>query len=348
MSWQTAMLPAYAPGGRPIISVLAKRTYVIAPGKTTPADEQLPIYNADIPAEPDNPFSSELIAETDLVGFKPFTDVVVLAQAHTPRGKRAYHIECEARIGPIRKIVRVYGDRRLESKALRGLSFSDPEPFESRSITYRNAYGGTAKSKEGTLFTYPPNPLGKGFYLKGGFEDISEIPVPNQEDPESPIQPESLVLGRYEEWRKGPKPASFGWTRQIFYPRWTYASVLPEMLAGAFADGKPPDTRAPKLDFRFFQGASEGMGDRVLAGNEHVVLTHMDPACPQFEFDLPGEAPAISLTLGPTTHALQPVLQTVLIDKENGLLTMVFRGSREYGGIEELGTMRIDYAVSPA
>jgi hypothetical protein len=27
---------------------------------------------------------------------------------------------------------------------------------------------------------------------------------------------------------------------------------------------------------------------------------------------------------------------------------MVWRGSREYGGIEELGKMRIDYAVSPA
>jgi hypothetical protein len=188
------------------------------------------------------------------------------------------------------------------------------------------------------MLPYPPNPFGKGFYLKGGFEDISEIVVPNLEDPSSPIEPESLISTVYEDWTAGPKPASFGWTKQGFYPRWTYAGLAPQYLAGTLENNPSLDpNKIPKIDFRFFQGASEGLCNSVLLGDEHVRLKYMDPEYPVFEFDLPNNIPKIIIKAGSESFEAEPFLQTVLIDKKNSLLSMVWRGSMK-GDMVELSS----------
>lgn len=345
MSWQSTMIPASGPDGTPILSVLAKRTYDLAPGKATPAAEQPPFVPAEVTLDPSSPLYTETVAEAELVGYKPFTDVVVLGRAFAPRGNKAYRLECEVRVGAITKKMVVYGERKLESKVMRGLAFTDPRPFESREIGYAHAFGGRAKSKDGTLFPYPPNPIGKGFTLKGGFEEYEAIAVPSCEDPDSPIEPDELIVGKYEDWRRCPKPVSFGWTKQGFFPRYTYAGVLPDLLAGAMEAGHPINPQTPRLDFRFFQGASEGMGERLLAGDEPVMLRHMDAGMPRYEFRLPEDRPELAVTIAGTRYELEAAPQTVVIDKENSRLTMIWRGSRAYGGVEELPGLTVGYEV---
>jgi hypothetical protein len=325
MSWQSAMIPGFGPNGKPIISVIAKRSYEIAPGRVFLANEQLPLYTAEIPADSTNLYYSENLAETDLVAFKPFTDIVVLGKAYSPKGTKSYHLECEVQVGPAKKIINVFGERKIESKLMRGLNFTDPIPFEEKPIGYANAYGGRAKSKDGTLFPFPPNPLGKGFYIKGGFEEYSEILVPSVEDPEFPLEPEDLILDKYDNWKSAPKPVSFGWTKQSFFPRFTYSGIIPE-LPGAYASGYEINPNLPKMDSRFFQGASDGLCSHVLKGNEHVRLTNMDSENPLFEFELPGEMPVMTIKIGSNQEQLPPVLQTVMIDKEKNILYMVWRG----------------------
>lgn len=343
--WQQMFIPGYSPDGKTIISVLAKRTYTITNGKVEVASEQLPFIESDEFENPDQFMYSEVLAETDLIPYKIYPDVIVAGKAYTPNEKRAYHLDCSVRVGPLQKMVRVFGNRVAEWKTLKGLVISDPEPFTEMELGYKNAYGGIAKSKDGTVYSYYPNPIGKGFHLKGGIEDVSEIKVPHLEDPDSPVTADSLVLSHSDRWKEAPRPVSFGYTRRNFFPRYTYAGILPEMLEGAADEYKKlqGDTSGemipPKLDFRVYQGASEGLWGADLRGNEQVQLTFFDKEDPNFTFVLPGDIPRMSVDIGKGNEELKPVIHTVFINMEKKSMYMLWRGYIEIEGIEALATI---------
>ncbi len=347
MSWFYAFIPGSRPDGQPIVSVIGKQTYDIAPDACRVSENPVPLVDQDQFADPENPNYSEALAESDFAFFKPFTDVIVTGRACAPRGKRAYHLDCSVRAGPLAKTVRVYGDRRIESRALRGIAFSDPEPFESKPIGYAYAYGGVAVNKQGTFYSYPPNPIGRGFAIKGGVDDVEKIPAPSQEDPAKPFTAEELIVSKFDEWSSAPVPASLGWTRRNFYPRYTYAGVLPEYLDAAqeslrIAREKHPQFSSlslTKMDFRMYQGASDGLWGTQLLGNEAVRLIYLDPEWPDLRFALPADPPLLTLDTGDGPVELEPFLQTVIINMNNRTLSMVWRGSKEYGGVEELEHM---------
>ncbi len=322
MKWQTAMIPGFSPDGKPILSVLAKKSYTICPKGIIPVQKQPPLNTSEIYADPANPITSEILEESDLVPYKQNTDIVVLSNAYSPKGKKAFYLDCEIQIGPVQKKIRVFGERKLKRGLIRGVKFTDPVPYQQKELGWNNAYGGVAKTKDGSLFPYPPNPIGRGFYLKGGFEKYSEILVPNLEDPQRPLQPHELVLRKFNDWKKAPKPMSFGWTRHKFFPRFTFAGASPFTSDSSDA--------IPKLDFRFFQGASEGLCNHLLQGDEHVKLIYMDPQKPIFEFDLPNEKPVITFFINNSPVEPAPILQTLLINKENSFLFLVWRASIQY------------------
>lgn len=349
--WNYTFLPGNKPDGTPIISVLAKRTYSINPGSIRIASKQLPLTETDVFDDPQKSLYSEVVAETDLIPYKLTTDVVVIGRAYTPSGKKAYYLDCSVCIGPLKKTVMVYGNRKIESKALRGLVISDPQPFTEMELGYKYSYGGIAAGKDGSLNSFLPNPIGRGFTLKGGFEKYEDILLPNLEDPDSPLTPDNLILSKTDDWVNAPKPASFGWTRRNFYPRYTYAGVLPEQVQSVAENlkqmkGSGNGIKIPKFDYRIFQGASEGLWGKVLKGDENVVLKYFDKNYPSFEFKLPSEKPVITLDTGDGVRELSAVLQTVVIDMNTRLLSVVWRGFREYDGIEQLASFKkIQYNV---
>lgn len=349
--WINTFLPGNKNDGVPILSVLAKKTYSITPGNVKTASEQLPLVETDVYEDSQKPLYSEIAAETDLISYKLTTDVVVVGKAYTPDGKKAYYLDCSVRVGPLKKTVMVYGNRKVESKALRGLIISDPEPFTEMELGYRYAYGGIAISKDGAVNSFLPNPIGRGFTLKGGFEKYEDILIPNLEDPDFPLTPDNLILSKTDEWVNAPKPASFGWTRKNFYPRYTYAGVLPEQVPAVAEQlktmqGGSSQIKIPKLDYRLFQGASEGLWGKVLKGDEHVTLKYFDKDYPTFEFELPSEKPVMTIDTGEGPRELCVALQTVVIDMNTRLLSVVWRGICEYGGIEELSSFKkLQYEV---
>jgi hypothetical protein len=329
MEWQASIVPGYSPEGKPIISVIAKRTYLISQNRAIIADDQVPVQSSDIPSDPQNPMNCEMLYESDTIAYKPKTDVVVLCKAHASQGTTVCELETAVSIGPLNKKIMVYGNRKIENRFMKGLTFTDPEPFTSIDISYSNAFGGRAVMRDGGIVAYPPNPLGKGFHFKATLESADQIQVPNCEDIDSPLAPEHLLIAKFEEWKDLPVPASYGWTRQFFFPRYTYAGIIPEMLSGTTQKAPELNPNTPRLDFRFYQGASEGMGDFLLNGNEPVKLYGLDPEYPVFEFKLPGDIPKISLCIGDEKFPLQPQLQTVFIDKESGGMILVWRGFKE-------------------
>jgi hypothetical protein len=348
--WIQTFIPGYNPQGKTIISVLAKKTYTVNNGKVEVATQQEPLIESDQFENPDQFMYSEVIAESDFIPYKIYPDVIVVGKAYTPMQKRAYYLDCSVRVGKLKKVIRAFGNRSVEMKAFKGLVIGEPEPFTEMELGYKNAYGGITKSKDGTLYSYWPNPIGKGFHLKGGFEDVSEIKVPNLEDPDHPVTDDSLVLSQFEKWTDAPKPASFGYTRRNFYPRYTYAGIIPEMLQGTAEQynklkGNNSGTNAPpKLDFRVYQGASDGLWGAELRGDEQVQLDYLDKSEPNFLFKLPGDIPEMKIDIGGGNVNLNPALHTVYIDMTKKSLTMLWRGSVEIEGFEalaEIGTPKV-------
>ena len=355
MDWQRAFIPGSKPDGTPILSVMGKATYTIGPGKASPADEPLELVTEDVYADTDNPLYSEVAAETDLIFYKPSTDVVVTGCVCAPKGKQAYHLDCEVSVGPLRKVVRVYGDRSARLKAFGGVAISDPKPFSQMPLGYKKAYGGQCLKKNGTIVSFFPNPIGVGFAIKGGIsEDAEELAVPNLEDPAFPVTTDNLLVSKFEEWVNAPTPASLGWTRRNFYPRYTFMGVLPEFLDVALKNREEMSKKYPelakteikKMDFRAYQGASDGLWGKQLLGGEKVKLVYLDPKYPTLEFELPTERPTMTMNIGDGDVELEPALQTVVIDKEKNILTMLWRGLMEYGGIESFAQLStFDYSV---
>jgi hypothetical protein len=120
--------------------------------------------------------------------------------------------------------------------------------------------------------------------------------------------------------------------------------VLPEHLNAAFLNleeskkSNPAfkEVTFPTMDYRFFQGASDGLWGKQLVGNEIVTLFYMDTLHAKYEFQLPGDIPLITLDIGDGPKKLEAMLHTLVIDKNSSTVTLVWRGALEYGGLEQL------------
>jgi hypothetical protein len=108
----------------------------------------------------------------------------------------------------------------------------------------------------------------------------------------------------------------------------------------------PPEQRAlyegnplPDMDFRFFNGASQGLALPYLKGAERIRTLNLVPEG-ALEFVLPGETPRIGLDIGQGLQEPEVVLHTVMIRMEDRQADMVWRGAAPYPGPDWLPEMR--------
>src|SRR5512145_1046197 len=97
--------------------VIVKATFELDPRKNelelASADRARGIRFADVPwGEPD---VSSILYPADLCPVKPGTDIIVVAKAFAPRGNAVPSFDAAIRVGPIEKVVRVYGLRVWEA-----------------------------------------------------------------------------------------------------------------------------------------------------------------------------------------------------------------------------------------
>ncbi len=352
MDWITQIAPGYGPDGTPILSILAKRTYAFANGgKCAPAGTQLPFHEKDEFYDEGNPMTHPAKCEMDQVAFKPLTDVLLHACAHSTKGTRARTLDVGIQIGGHRKLVRVFGNRKVAIQGM-GLAFTEPEPFDSIRLDLGNAYGGVdRKSVPGTELAYPKNMVGKGFVLKADPAVIQGLALPNLEDPAKLLTPANIAVGKYENWPKWPDPAAFGIFTRNFHPRIKmmglskrdYVDAESQRLMAIQASkevgaaGQPaPPPPMPLLNPECFNAAPAGLKLPYLTGAEEVKLRYLDPVHPAFAFRLPGDKPKPWIDVGNGRQDLGAVLQTVEIFKESNLCTLLWRGSVVYGGPESL------------
>lgn len=356
---ERTLLPGQSAAGEYILSVLVKRTYRIVPDRPcTRADQDRPILGGDVYW--DHPMNSSVRYETDFWPFKLATDVVLNGTAYAPGGQPAASCFVSLQIADTRKSLAVTGDRVAQYAGGATPVVTDPVPFTEMPLRYEYAYGGTdVFSDVKMVYPYPRNPLGRGFVVANTANALDDLPLPNLEDPRLPLVPERLCIGEYAGWEACPAPAGFGWFPKVWRPRALLAGVLPrdraveQELRQAYAQLVPADQRDAYLnngfrdmDFRFFNGASDGQALPFLNGGETVVTENLSPDG-RLAFQLPRETPRVGIDIGEGLYEPDIVLHTVMIDLDETCVDLVWRGAVPYPGPEWLPQMRkMDLQVS--
>lgn len=247
------------------LAVIYKRTQTFEPGRAcVAAPEQPALVTHPIPHEelvPDEPVSFRTLS--DIVGYKPGTDVVVNGSARPPRPTS--HMTVGVNVDDrFQHRAEVFGRRVCDHVGGR-VVFSDPEPFEEIPLRLENAYGGRDASFErdvvdevrrtadpealrrsaaaledifrsGNSARYPRNRFGKGWIIENLPEAVQGRELPNLELPTDRLTPERLIVGNPLAWSKQPLPASFGVLDLSTFPRSAMC-------------GLPPATTDPPLPY---------------------------------------------------------------------------------------------------
>jgi hypothetical protein len=347
------VLPGQTPQGGHILSVLLKRSYTIEAGRICPrADEDQPLNPGEVFW--DTPMNSTVRFESDFAPYKLQTDVVLIARTHAPQGRPTQQCMVGFQVGERIKQIQVTGDRRARYTAKDSVPFfTDPEPFTDMGLRYERAYGGTdVFSDKSTVYPYPRNPLGSGFAVLNERDSVDNLLLPNLEDPNDLLTPERLCIGEFAKWIDQPQPVGFGWVPKTWQPRCLLAGVMPgdrateQEMRKAYAQLVPADQREayvkhglPDMDFRFFNGASDGLSLPFLTGGEMVRTANLSPEG-RLDFRLPTDSPRIGLDIGSGVKVPEVVLHTVQIRFEERQVDLVWRAAVPYAGRDWLPQMR--------
>jgi len=348
-------------GGEWFLSVVAKRTYLLAPtGDCLLAEEQIPLALEPVPS----PLDPNLLdQDLDLIPLKPRTDVVL--RGHAYAGSARPGIEVSLRVGRHEKQVIVTGNRRCTLSSAGRILVSAPEPFEVMPIGFAQAYGGRDRGAEAlhgnpfavfdkylqgtgidasnqSPYVYPRNPCGKGYLIEATRAAVEVCEMPNLEDPLDLLTPDRMVVGDPERWIYMPIPQGFGWVNWGWFPRAAfgglrqeYASAplpIPEVERGWLPRKVLEIKKQTELPMehvlRFGNGAPLDMQLPHLEGGETVELVHLHRDAPKLKFRLPD--PPSKMCIDGREGKLvstNPLLQTVLIEPDASRLTLVWRGT---------------------
>ncbi len=333
--------------GKPIFSLLLKRTYDIRGNKRlVRAVQTSELRKTDEYYDGGAPEWSTIKFESDLVPFKPFTDVVVVGKAYAPQAGPVQQMNIEISVAGKTKIICVIGDRECRYRPERPPEFTDPVPFSTMEIRYERAFGGKDDvSDPQTPLAYPRNDMGCGLVLKNVQKRVHGLSLPNLEDPSDLLTPERIVLTDPYKWNLLPIPQGCGWVHRSWYPRSSFAGSMPPYLGpddvmreeemGLVPKRHVALSRQLKLPSyhpRFQNGASVGLMFQPLVGEETIQLTGLTPSG-VINFALPSERPKLMLDIGLGQKELVPALHTVCIRPDDMQVDLVWRGAHSYPGL---------------
>jgi hypothetical protein len=242
--------------GTEIWLVAAKATFdILADGSTAVCKDQPPVLR--LPEHFGEPGKSSIKYDAELVLTKTTTDIVVVGHAWAPAGKAATELDVGFRVGPVQKLVKVFGDRRWGA-----LGPSSPRPFTSLPLVYERAYGGVdERSKTPEKDWDWRNPVGTGFAVESSH--ASDMALPN-------IESRNHLIA---SWKDRPNPAGLGVIASHWQPRVGFAGTYDEHWM---------KTRQPliaeDMDERYYQSApTDQQAPQWLRGGEPVTLLNLHP-----------------------------------------------------------------------
>jgi hypothetical protein len=291
--------------------VVVKATYHVSPDGTTELSEaqQPPLYSAEHIQEPG---TSSIRYEADLIPQKSATDVLVNGQAYAPAGKPAGAVDVGIRVGPVTKQLRIIGNRQWYRGVAGGLRPSSPARFERMPITYERAFGGWDKTDPDPAKQrlYSQNPIGSGFATKE--RHLEGHSLPNVEDPSHLIS----------AWNDRPPAAGFGAIASYWSPRLEWGGTYDD----AWMENKFP-LLPDDFDNRFHHCAplDQQVGG-YLRGGEVVALENLTESG-SLQFRLPKVFLSFSTIFGRQKDEHRAALQTVVIEPDVPQVILVWQTS---------------------
>jgi hypothetical protein len=300
------------PDGRDLLVVIVKATFGVQDLQPCViADEQVPVRFVDeYYGEPDE---SSVQYESDLAPLKLNTDVVMLGHAYS-QGGRGRQVDVTLRVGSRGKTCRVIGDR-FWRRTFGRTRPSSPEPFERIPLVYERSFGGEDMTPEKDAYREEErrNYRGCGLVAKRSKKKLSDVALPNIEDPAFPVQ----------RRRDRPCPAGFGFISRHWEPR--------RRLAGTY-DARWERERMPilPLDFdpRYHNAAHPDLVmPGHLQGREPVEVINASPNG-VLRFELPNICPRIECyTVGHERIDVEARFDTLIVEPDVERIQLVWRGS---------------------
>jgi len=282
--------------------LIVKSSFALDDGfNLVPAIEQEPLTFTDACFGAVN--ETSLATPSDLVPYKPRTDVVVTADAHAPGGRARPDWTCGVSVSGaagFTKDLRVTGPRNWTHSRLKGWTLGAPEKVDRVPLRYELAYGGEITHAEDDIVTDERYQLGCGLIYKLRPRD-APVPAPQSEAAGQPIRD---AMRRYD-------PQGFG----AIPPAW-----LPRRPLGGTYDQDWLDHTWPHwaadYDFAFHNSAARGMkADGFLKGDETLTFTNLRADRPDLVLQLPGDT-VIAHLIDDTgaRHMIALNLDTVYVD----------------------------------
>ena len=268
--WQDA-------AGNPKLTVIVKATFQLDEQQQPQiAQSQWPILTVDQYYADD--IQRPVRLENDLARFKPKADIVVVGKAYAPRGIAASEFSIGLKVGELRRIIRVFGDRYwVTSPDSTAVTATQPRAFTRMELTYERAFGG-GDATRGASYDY--NPIGSGYIFDSSPRAADGVKLPNFEDSEDLIT----------SWQSTPKPVGFGFYGRAWLPR------------SAYSNPDAPNHHEPE----FFNAAHPDLQiTGYLVGDETVDLANLTPSG-RTRFVLPGIRPWVMLRLISSADATSP------------------------------------------
>lgn len=301
--------------GQDHLLAIMKATFSIPEYTLSPSlieDDPLPLVDADI-FEGD-PEHSPVLFESDYALFKPQCDVLLNGVAYAPKAKPVQQVSIGIKVGRIKKVLNVIGDRVWECGAA-GSHPSAPTPFTQKVISYALAFGGvdTSDSDPNKHVGYLDNPTGIGYHKTTQFEYIENRPVPCMEVFNRPIQSPS----------ENYPPVSFGPMGRSWPARAKLAGTYDENWQKTQFPFLPKD-----FDDRYFQAAPEDQQTDYLTGGETVHLINLTPqGNAQFKIPVMKQKKVVFYFFDGNYKIADFHVDTLHLLPEQGLFTLTARAS---------------------
>lgn len=290
------------------LHVFVQGTFTLRGARVEIAEHQMPVPLVD--EYLGEAGASSLLRAGQLHIAKSSTDVVMLGEAISMRPVTEMNVELV--VGPVRKVVRVFGDR--EWQGILGDRISSPIPFERMPLVYERAFGGLLEvTEEGKPARFDGrNPIGRGPGRLRGRNEVTQRRLPNLEDP---LQ---LIRTPVDE----PAPACFGFVAPSWAPRRFFAGTYDKTWETMRAPFLPKD-----FDARFLNTAPPGLVcTTLLQGGEPLRVHGASPYGP-VQTRLPCCDFDVYVRVAGKVVPVAMQLETVLVEPNELRLGLSFRGT---------------------
>lgn len=163
--------------GHPYDCLLVKATFRLChDGALRPLIKQPPfVLNDEHEGDED---TTALRYPSEIIAFKPGTDVVVIGSAKSPGDEPRQQWLAQLQVGPLDKVVKLTGPRHWRHKRLDRWDLSEAEPCTVVRLSYALAYGGASDEQTDEQDACWDNPFGLGFQGRNKIDKSRLYDVP--------------------------------------------------------------------------------------------------------------------------------------------------------------------------